>query len=213
MTVSVVTPPAYYPVSLQQAKDWCRIDDADETSAEDAILRMLIAAMTGYAENLTHRAFVERTLKLTVNRFPLITVDGMRWVGFELPYPPLLAVESIVYVDLDGESQTLATDQYVVHDWREPGVIVPSWDATWPSVRAVPNAIEVTYRAGYNPGSPQDEAGHQDAQPAALKLWLHARLATMYENREQLIQGNQVEIPRAFADGLLDELIVGSRLA
>lgn len=204
MTLRVVTEPAYQPVTLAQAKEWARIDD---DTSQDNVLAMLIAAMTRHAENLTGRAFIQRSLQLILDGWPC---SG----GIELPLPPAIAVSSIQYVDTDGTTQTLAASQYVLHDWREPAVIVPAWQVTWPNTRYLLNAVKVNYTAGYAPvGSPTDETAYQYSVPATLKTWIAARIATLYENREQIITGTIVqEIPRTHADGLLDELVVGTRL-
>jgi len=201
MPLIVVTPPAVEPVSLAEARLWCRVDDGD--TAQDSVISMLIKAMREYAENLTGRAFVQRTLQLNLDCLPGCIA---------LPMPPLVSVASVIYTDLDGALQTLAAADYQVDDVAEPGKIVPAWDAAaWPAVRAVPNAVRVLYVAGYDEGSgsPTDYTANM---PAALKLWMSARISTMFENREQLVNANQVAIPRHFADGYLDELIIGARL-
>lgn len=203
MTVRVTVAPLYEPVSLAEARVWLRVD-SDDTS-QDAVITMLIESMRRYAENLTFRAFVQRTLQLVLPGWssPLV-----------LPYPPLRSVSSVTYVDLDGATQTLATNQYVVHDYREPALIVPGWNVSWPSHRTLLDAIRVTYVAGYaESGSPSDAAAAQAGLPENLKLWMHARLATLYEHREGLILSNVIEIPRNFADGILDPLVVGARIA
>ncbi len=202
MPVRTVTAPVYEPVSLVDFQAWAHIDDDD---AQGTFSALLVQAMREYAENLTGRAFIPRTLQL-------ILPDWQSGC-LELPQPPLLEVTSIVYKDVDGVEQTLATDQYVVHSDREPGLVVPAWAVTWPSLRGVMDAVKVNYRAGYAAvGSPDNEAAYQAGLPAKLKLWIHARAATLNENREQIVAANQTRIPRDFADGLLDSLIVGSRL-
>ena len=122
----------------------------------------------------------------------------------------------IRYITPGGTTEVLATSQYTVHDEREPALIVPAWGVYWPATRAVMNAVQIDYIAGYAPvGSPADEAAHQAAMPGALRTWLHARIATLFEQREQLLAANTSsapQIPRAFADGLLDGLVIGSRL-
>lgn len=206
MTIQVITAPAYYPITLAEARAWARID-ADDTE-NNSVLTRLIRAMTGYAENLTGRSFVQRTLRLTLGGWP-------ECFEIELPNPPLIGVDSIKYLDTDNTELTLAADQYEVHADREPALVLPSYEADpWPVTRGVRNAVRVEYRAGYAPvGSPSDEAAHQAGQPDALKLWMQARIATLYENREQIVVGNLVTpLPHAFADGLLDELVIGSRL-
>ena len=204
MTVRVVTAPAYQPVTRSEAKLWCRIDD--DITDQDDVVDMLIAAATARAELITSRAFIQRDLQLILPAFPVDTI--------ELPHPPLVEVGSITYLDEDGVEQTLSTSLYDVHDWREPGFVIRAYDEIWPATRSRPDAVRVNYTAGYDPvGSPTDEAAHQAGQPEQLKLWMKARIATLYEQREQLVTGTIVaQIPRDFCDGILDDLVIGGRL-
>lgn len=207
-TTQVVTAAAVQPVTLARAKEWLLIDSDD--SSHDNVINQLIKAMTEYAENLTNRAFVQRSLRLYLDQWP----TDLEWgAKIELSQPPLVSVASVKYRDLNGTLQTLAADQYDVHSQYEPAIIVPAYLATWPSMRRTPDGVQVDYTAGYNPGSPQDAQGYMDVMPGSLLTWIEARISTLFENRDQLIVGALVnQIPRDFADGLLDSLVVGTRL-
>lgn len=198
MGVKVITAPAELPVTLAQARAWCRIDNAN--ADDDAVLQALIRAAVAYAEHRTGRAFVPRTLEFWTDCFPLSRI--------ELPAPPLLEVVSVKYVDTDGVLQTLPTADYEVDTYSEPGAVQRAFDAIWPDVRAEAiRPVRVLYRAGYTAGSPID---WENDLPGELITWLHARVATAYENREQLVvgAGQVLELPRANVDGLLDSLVV-----
>jgi len=41
---------------------------------------------------------------------------------------------------------------------------------------------------------------------------MQAKLATLFDRRGQLVEGQAVRIPRDFTDGLLDSLMIGTRL-
>lgn len=207
MTIVTLTQPAFEPVSRAQAKDWMSIDSGD--TSQDNVVDMLIKAMREDAENLTGRAFIQRTMRLYLSTWPL---DCEGRPQFTLPFPPLISVESIKYRDIAGVLQTLATDQYVVHAWKEPGIVVPEWLVYWPYIRSLPDSIQISFTAGYAPGSPQDEAGAQEVMPAKLRLWMQAKAATLFRGREQYVTGNLVRVPRDFTDGLLDSLVIGTRL-
>ena len=208
MTIEVLTQPAYEPVSLAQAREWLRLESDD--TANTAVLQLLIRAMREDAENLTHRAFVSRQLRLNLETWPTCHTYGSR---IELPFPPLITVDSFKYVDTDGTLQTLAASQYSVHDEAEPAFIIPAYQVTWPTIRQVPDAIQITFTAGYAVGSPPDEAAAQENVPKILKLWMQTKLATLFENREQIISGTIVaKLPRDYTDGLLDSITVGTRL-
>lgn len=210
MTIRTLTNPPYEPVSRAQAKLWCRVDS--DITDQDPVIDMLIKGVREYAENLTGRVFVQRTMQLVLPSTQWISIDGARRNGFEIPFPPLISVESITYIDTDGNTQTLAASNYNVHTWRNPGLVIEDWDVTWPNYRREPDAWRINFTNGYAPGSPPDETGYQDGLPASLKLWMQARLSTLYENRDQIIMANMMQIPRDFADGLLDSLIIGTRM-
>lgn len=200
MTVRIITAPTVEPVTRAQAKLWCRID-SDDTS-QDAVIDMLIQSMREYAENLTGRAFVQRTLELTLPGFP---EEGI----IELPFPPLISVASVKYIDINGTLQTVASFDYQVDSYQQPGRVKPAWlKWWWQIVRDDFNAVQVRYDAGYAPSaSPTDYA---ENVPGSVKTWMQARLATLFGNREQIITDRGAfEMPRDFADGLLDSLKVG----
>lgn len=204
--VIVVSEPPYEPVSLAQAKEWLRVGE----DAEDAIIRSLIKTFRERAENYTHRDFIQRTRCLYLDNWPWHHRYGVK---IDLPHPPCVEVDSFKYIDSDGVLQTLATDQYSVHTERTPAYIIPAWQATWPSIRLVPDAIQITYKSGYAPGSPQDEQGYQDSLPEAVKVWMETNLAALFDNRERIVTGTILaELPRSISDGLLDHLVVGTRL-
>lgn len=208
MTIQLLTQPAYEPVSLTEARLWCRLESDDTINTPT--LTLLIKAMREHAENLTHRAFIQRSLRQSQAYWESDPRYGYR---ITLQCPPVASVESVKYIDSDGTLTTLATDQYVLHNECEPAFIIPAYQVTWPTLRSTPNSVQVTYTAGYTPGSPSDEASNQEVIPAELRLWMQTRISTLFENREQMIVGTIVsQLPRSFADGLLDSLVIGTRL-
>lgn len=153
--------PAEYPVSVAHAKEHLRIE-ASQTADDQLILRY-IAAATDWVEKETNRALVTQTWALRLDDFP--RCGGARGRYIELPKPPGVSVTSITYVDSAGVTQTLATDRYIAlaDDWQP--FVCEAYGATWPTVRAQPGAVTVTYVAGY------------DEVPDALKaaIWMHVQ--------------------------------------
>lgn len=207
-TVTVLSAPAYEPVSRAEAKEWLRID-ADDT-AHDNIVDMLIEAMREDAEDLTGRAFISRQLRLYLSDWPIDPDYGVKIV---LPHPPLIGVDSFKYIDTDGTLTTLAADQYAVHAQYEPGIIIPAYQVSWPTIRRQPDALQIVYTAGYAPGSPSDAVANREVMPAKLKLWMESKIASHNEFREMIVSGTIIQkIPRDFTDSLLDSLVIGNRL-
>lgn len=201
--IKVIQTAAAYPVTLAEAKEWCRIDPTD--ISQDSTINMLIAAMTEYAEHLTGRSYVERTLELSLSCFDYC---------IDLPWAPLLGIDSIKYTDINGAEQTVDQARYEVDTTSAPGKVRPVFGAAWPVIGYAFNPVRIQYRAGYAyPGSPIDLTDNSYL-PAQLRLWIQARICTLFDTREQFTVGNFSvnAIPRDFADGLLDALVIGTRL-
>jgi hypothetical protein len=62
MTSTLIAGPGEEPVSLADAKAWCRIDASDE----DALVAALIAAARLHVESVTGRALVTQSWRLTI---------------------------------------------------------------------------------------------------------------------------------------------------
>lgn len=196
MTVRVVTPPAFEPITVAELKDHLRIGSA--LTMDDVLLAALIRSVRGYAEGYMQRSLVERTLELTLCNFPYV---------IEIPYPPLRSVTHIKYVDSDGVLQTVDSATYQIDAYREPGLIKPAYQETWPTdVRTSDfNAVQVRYVSGYASGSPSDQASATEAIPEEIKQWLKIRAATLYQETDQIVTGTIVSvIPHPYLDGLLD---------
>lgn len=146
MDVSLTVAPADRLVTLAEAKSQLRVPSA--FTEDDAYINSLILAAETHLDGrggIMGRALVTQTWTGTIDfAFPS---------RIEIPLPPLQSVTSVKYVDSDGAQQTLSPDQYQVIANTEPGLIVPAFGATWPSVRAQHQAIEVVFVAGYGAAS------------------------------------------------------------
>ena len=200
MTVRVVTPPASEPVTLAEVKAYARVD----TSADDSLLSAMIVAAREAGENETRRAFMPQTLELTLDAFPRKT--GRRawssWLDYavDLPRPPLASVTSVSYLDPAGVLQTLGPSAYVVSQLSDaiPACLAPAFGASWPDTQAMPGAVRVRYTAGW---------ADPESVPEAIRAWIRAKVATMYEHREEFMadaRAAAVEYPNRFIAGLLD---------
>lgn len=197
MTVRTIIEPTVEPLSLTEAKLHLR----EDLSVQDTLITSLIVAARQYAELYTGRAFVQRTLELTLSCFEHCIA---------LPFPPLASISSVKYIDTNGALQMVSASDYQVDTYAEPGLLKPAYGVTgWPSVRSSDfNAVQVRYVAGYAPvGSPTDYAS---GVPEPVKQWMRVRIAQLYEHREAIVAGTIVApLPRDFVDGLLDPYRVG----
>lgn len=202
--------PAYLPVTIDEVKAQCRIDEADET--EEEVLRGYILAAVAYCESATLRQIMPATWRLTLDRFPGGALNDSSSPAIEgmdilLPRPRIQAVTSIVYVDADGASQTMSAADYIVGTDEAPGRISLAYGASWPTSRAQAGAIVITYTAGYALSS-DTEAVQQAAVDQRFKQAIKLLVAHWYENREVVLIGT-ISGPLAFTvESLLSALQV-----
>ncbi len=204
MGISVVSGPTEEPVTLSEAKSHCRVDSTDD----DGLIAGYILAARKHIEGEIHRPICSRLYEFTAD-YGWPHRNGC--LRIELPFPPLQAVRSVTYVDSNGAEQTLAANQYTAMTNRPRGEIVPSYDATWPSVRGVVEAVTVRFIAGYtdftdtttSPNvSVTGEGVPDDLRHALLMLVGH-----FYENRETIVIGQApTELPMS-----VEALISGYR--
>jgi len=163
----------------------------------DPLLTMLIQAARQHAEQELRRYIITQTVDAYFNSFP--HEHDRRFF-----LPPLQTVSAITYVDIDGVTQTLAADQYVVDSVSRPARIEPAYGVVWPSTREQMNAVKIRFVAGY---------GTADDVPACIKNWMLVRIKTLWDQRDQLVK--QLGMPTfepAFVDGLLDPERVTGRV-
>lgn len=161
MANNVTIEPTAEPVTLDQAKQQCRILH----TLDDEELKRLITVARTQVEQLTRRTMLTTTRVLKLDCFP---------GHIKLLFPPVIAVSSITYLDENGDSQTLASDQYVVSIANQPGVIVPADNVIWPETIDQVDAVTVTYTAGY---------ASVALVPAPLKQAMLLLIREAYENR------------------------------
>lgn len=185
----VYAAPAEEPVTVAEVMAFIRSDTSEESA-----LNMFIKSARASAESITRRAIITQTLDLYLDQFP--------YGDIILPRPKVQSVTAITYVDSDGVTQTLSTDNYVLDTVSEPGRVALAYDYSWPTARNQNNSIKVRYVAGY---------GLAASVPDGIKHWMLMRIKQMYDQRDQVVTGTIVaELPYKFVDGLLDSFIVPS---
>jgi len=175
--LALATAPTVEPISTSEAKAHLRVD----ISEDDTYIDTLIKAARTYCENYLFRRLINSTWDLYLDSFPGEIL---------LPYPPAVSISSITYVDGNGDSQTLASTEYVVDIRREPGRLYPAYSKSWPSVRNQNNAVTVRYVAGYGAAASN--------VPAAIVHAMKLLVGTWYEQRESILVGTIVsQVPDA----------------
>ncbi len=169
----LVTPPTTEPVSRDEAKNHCRIDWSDEDDQVDA----WISAAREYFEASLDRQLAEAQWALKL--------EGFWPYALELPYPPLVSVDEITYIDINAAEQTLSPSIYQVVTSVTPGQVVLAYAKFWPVTRVQPESVTVTYTAG--PSSASELVRH------GIKLLV----GHWYANREAVTMGSPMTVPLA----------------
>jgi uncharacterized phiE125 gp8 family phage protein len=169
MVWTVLIPSTDEPFDLDMVKAHCRID----TDIDDALLEdIYIPAARSHLEYLTRYQFGTATLLYALDAFPPCG-------ELVLPQPPLQSVTALKYYDGNNTLQTWASSNYYVDTVSQPGRVVLAPGSSWPQTSERPNAVQVTYMAGW---------ATPEAMPRGLQQALLLLIAHFYENREDSVE-------------------------
>jgi uncharacterized phiE125 gp8 family phage protein len=190
----VITPPASEPVSVDLARQHCRID----ADYDDNLVAMYLTGARIEAETYLNRALFTQKLQFAVTWAPPPTatplvpqsliVFPLNWPPLvkrpiELPRAPAVSVEQITWGAL-GDMQVADAEDYDLNLAVEPGYV-----AVKPQLlpRIPQQSMLIDFTAGYD-----------DADPAAVPMPIRQAIligtAHSYENRGDV----PAEMPKAF---------------
>lgn len=175
-----VAPPVS-PVSREQAKQHLRREAS--WVEDDDLIDGLIAAATAHVEKVSGRSLVEQTWVLKLDAFPC--GDDVWARRIELPRPAVLSVTSVAYVDSAGASQTLSALAYTLQGDEYGACIHEAYGYTWPTTREQPDAVTVTYLAGYaktGAGTAGDPYDYRKPVPAPIRQAILLKVQALYDN-------------------------------
>ncbi len=177
MGLKLVSPPEVEPVTLAEAKAHLRLD----SGAEDGYVSALIVAARERVELFLRRALNSQIFELTLDRFPANARS------IDVPRPPLQSVESVKYTDPAGVLRTFPAEGYVVDSSsNEIGRLALAWNQFWPITRSSINAVVMRFVAGYGDAA--------EDVPQAIRHGILIEIANLYENREDLVVGQAVNM-------------------
>jgi uncharacterized phiE125 gp8 family phage protein len=135
----VTVGPSPEPITLPEAKVQCKLE-ADYND-EDTAIEVYIRAARELVEEVTGRSLITQTRVMRLDYFPLdceILLDHGR----------LISVTSVEYHADETETlSTLSSSDYWIDSHSEvPRIVVKD---SWPSTYSRPNAVVITYTAGY----------------------------------------------------------------
>jgi uncharacterized phiE125 gp8 family phage protein len=172
MSYTVITPASLKALTVQEVKDYLRVDSSDE----DTLLGVLIDAATQVGEHYLGRFLLTTVVEEFYDFFPVYQtgVDpfrGDRNIVY-LSRGPVQSITSLKYIDGNGDEQTVSTDDYRSDLVSEPARIMP--EHGWKGTKDTVNAVIVRYTCGYTQASDV---------PANIKVALLLIIGEMYEKR------------------------------
>jgi uncharacterized phiE125 gp8 family phage protein len=188
-TLTVVTPPAGDLIAVADIKSQARIDSDDDDTLLQLLADSAMAHLDG-ADGILARALLQQTWLMRLDTFGnLYAADiiGRVYNQILVPLPPLIAIDSIKYIDVNGVQQIVDPSIYqLVPAGTRHAVIVPSYGNQWPSPRGQMDAVQVQFTAGYG----EDAAD----VPAPIRHAAMLLAAHWYEHREAVIADNRVAV-------------------
>lgn len=152
------------------------------TNPDDALVEGLISTAREHAENYTGKILAAGTFVLALDEFPFDAIKLMT--------APVTGVTSIQYVDTNGTLQTLASTKYTLDAYDEPCAVYPA--EPWPATKIVPNAVLITFTAGFT----DTQSPNPFPMPKAIKQAMLLTIGHLYENREAVIDSRSLlELP------------------
>ena len=179
----VLDPPGSEPVTVDQAKRHCRIDN----DYDDDLVEMYVTSARMWAEQFLNRALFTQKLQYNITFAPPPTatplvpqsliVFPLNWPPLvkrpiELPRAPAVSVEQIMWGSIE-DMQLADTDDYALNLLVEPGYVSVK-PQLLPSIPQ--QSMSIDYTAGYDDSDP-------DAIPMPIRHAILLLTAFLYEQR------------------------------
>ncbi|MTH96648.1 head-tail connector protein [Roseibium sp. RKSG952] len=188
----LVTPPAQPVVTLDEAKAHCYVEHGEH----DALITSLVAAATSHLDGwsgILGRCLVNQQWSVAFGGFPYDRY-------LRLPFPDVDPDSvTVSYFDSDNQEQVLPADRWHLAEMASGSRLMLAQMWFWPSVCDQPDAVTVTFTAGYG-------ALGSDV-PDAIRHAILLLVGHFYENREAVTVGvTATDLPLG-----VDRLISGYR--
>lgn len=154
MPTLLITSPSGECLHVDEARNDRRIDD----HADDAKLKALIIAARQAVEAKTRQQLLHARWQYVTDAFPAPGCASFVPIGasvsippyaIRLPHSPVVLVEKIEYLDMDGSWKTMPSADYVVNYGMSPTIITPGFGKIWPIPLPQIGSVKITYTAGY----------------------------------------------------------------
>ncbi|MDJ0449241.1 head-tail connector protein [Methylocystis sp. JR02] len=203
----LVTDAASEPVTLADAKAYCRVDLAED----DTLITSLIKAARRHVEKETGLALLTQSWQAVYDRWPDTAPQGAStqwWDGvregplsaliptglIEIPKRPFQTVAKIELLDAYGTLNTVDPGIYFAEVSDMRGAIVRKLGQIWPVIVLSPRgAIQISFSAGF-------DAAPYSGVPDDLLTAVKILIKHWYDNREPASDGRLAKAPRHVDD-------------
>jgi len=185
MGLAFKTAPTAEPISLSEAKDYLGVEGTEQ----DTYVSAAITTARKHVEDLTAQQIMDATYTWTLRSEQ---VPQHHTKSLLLPRAPVTAVNSVEYVDTDGNTQSWS--DYEVDLDVNPAVLSPQPDKNWPNVQNNKlKAFTVEFDAGYA----DTQTAALDAVPAPLRQAMFLLLGHWFDNRTSVaMDADPTEVPQ-----------------
>lgn len=179
-TLTKTVEPTVEPVTVTEQKEHARILH----SHEDTYLEGLITLSRAWCEKYLGQSFVTQTWEMKLDCWPRQT-NLNPYRDIQLPYGPVQAVSSVQYYNEASTLTTMPSSDYVV-TIGNVGRVAPGYNKYWPTTIARPDAITVTWSAGYGGASASTDANASaEAVPPVIKHAIKFYAQHLYQVRDE----------------------------
>lgn len=197
MTAILITPPSAAVLTRDEVKRHLRVDFDDDNELIDGMIEAAVNDLDPAGGGWLGRALRPQTWELQLAGFwQAHCPDDYPPGAIVLPYPPLISIDSVTYVDGAGVTQTLSAGSgYRI---LAQVAIAPPYGQRWPSVRCDAAAVKIRFTCGYPVADANADPAVVDRLPAAIKAWLKLYVGALYQYRESVVSssgGQAVELP------------------
>lgn len=164
-TYEIISPAAELPLTLEEVKEYLKIDLAD--NSQDSFLALLIEVVTDYFEEYTGVTLIDTQYRTFRDKF---------CCNIRLKKSKLRSVDEIRYFDIDNNTVIVSTDVYSNTFETFYSQIFLKQNQKWPTkIGPELQGVQIDFTVGFGPDA--------SFVPTKIKLGLLQHIAMMYENR------------------------------
>jgi len=178
------------PLTLEQCYWHLNIDTDGSppgSDHDDWLENIGIPGARAWCEAYLELTIAQQTLELATDQFP--SEDFI-----DLPFGPVLSIESVTYLDDGGNDVVFADTDYLLDNVSEPHRLYLGYEMEWPEVvRQVRNSVRIRYVVGYS--LPDESPPGDFPLPSRIRIGMLLLLGHLFNNRENTTELKLEEIP------------------